>query len=318
MAFPFVSTLNELDKNDICITVDGEPLSYTIYPGEIVENQENRLKASGKVTYSFDQIVQSIIDTQFTSDILQPETIGTLYTITTQSGQSSRKMIIKLDINLDDTYVISSGFNEIEKIDGSISLCSLCKPDESFSIFVFGGETKLDIKGYSDWEMSQELDLVYTQNNTEMTYETFFKTIILDIEELHSAYIVSNGHKSPIEYMQKYNMYTKRFVEEFTRSYNVANITTTNGLMDEWYDQRIFTLLYAVDFEPDSSCEVSVAYKAPATIDLRGKENVEYTFDYVLNPARLLIELILECQFYGIDEIVCMKITTLKIIKYRR
>lgn len=286
MAFPFVSTLNDLDINDIWINVDGEPLSYTIYPGEIVENQGDTLKTSGKVTYSFDQIVESLIDTQFTSDILQPETIGTLYTITTQSGQSTTKMIIKLDINSDDTYVISSGFNEIERIDGNISLCSLCDPDQSYSIFVFGGGAKLDIKGYSDWEMSQELDIEYTQNSSEITYETFFETTILDVEALYSAYRVSNGYKSPIEYMQKYNMYAKRFVEEFIRSNNVVNITTTNGLMDEWYDQRIFTLLYTVDFEPESGHEVSVAYKAPATMDLRNNENVDYTFEYVLNPAQ--------------------------------
>ena len=56
--------------------------------------------------------------------------------------------------------------------------------------------------------------------------------------------------------------------------------------MDQDNYQRIFTLVYTVEFPHSSEREVSISYYTSGTMDKTKTVDPLYTFDYILNPAK--------------------------------
>ncbi|MPN37686.1 hypothetical protein SDC9_185206 [bioreactor metagenome] len=54
----------------------------------------------------------------------------------------------------------------------------------------------------------------------------------------------------------------------------------------ESYNERIITLVYDVEFPSSSVRNVSVTYNTKGTMDKRNTVKPQYSFDYILNPAK--------------------------------
>ncbi|HOR85118.1 MAG TPA: hypothetical protein PLL98_01405 [Bacillota bacterium] len=90
------------------------------------------------------------------------------------------------------------------------------------------------------------------------------------------------NNDSGISETQLYNLYAGALDRYLTRN---MGYSSEHDLMAQEYYERIFTLVYTVEFPPDSEKGVSVSYKASGTMDKRETAKPLYTFDYILNPA---------------------------------
>lgn len=80
---------------------------------------------------------------------------------------------------------------------------------------------------------------------------------------------------------QLYNVYAKALDTYFT-----SGFSSENDLLDHETHQRILTLVYNVEFAPNSQRKVSVSYNTSGTMDRTQTIEPLYSFDYILNPAR--------------------------------
>jgi type I site-specific restriction-modification system R (restriction) subunit len=86
---------------------------------------------------------------------------------------------------------------------------------------------------------------------------------------------------------------TQKILEEYAEMENEDEAKRKDDedkLLDELAAQnqtkRVFTLVYNVDFQADSSKNVTVGYKTVGTMDKTKTAKPVYTFDYILNPAK--------------------------------
>lgn len=63
-------------------------------------------------------------------------------------------------------------------------------------------------------------------------------------------------------------------------------VCTEGDIISETWAPRIITLVYSVKFPKNSKKEISVSYKTNGTMDRRETAEPQFTYDYILNPAR--------------------------------
>lgn len=276
MAFPFVGKISSLLPEEIAINVDSQAMPFDLYIGNVV-NSNGNFQKNDEVTYDFANIVSSI-----TSEAYQPENFalnqkGKLYTITVKPTTEQR-INFAIDFNLDHekSKILTNGFNRYERNDDETRIAAWCYTEEQLEILLLGEDIELTINSYSDGELKEKSDLVAYQISTK---EVEVKQYLMDFIDNNFQW----QGKDMFSENQLFNLYAKVLDKQLTQNMGYCS---EDDLMPEEHFDRIFTLVYSVEFPARSKKEVTVSYKAMGTMDKRETVKPQYSFEYLLNPAK--------------------------------
>jgi hypothetical protein len=275
MAFPYIEKLNNTNYDDIKITSDGKELPYELYIGKSLNSYGSNSEENIKEKFNFDEIVNSLSNDMFEAKSFNLDEIGKLYYFeikpTTNEG---------IDFTVDFTYdqektkIFIKNFNSFNRNEGNVRIASGCFDTQVAEIYVLGEDIDLNIKGYTIGSSKEETNL-FTYEKIEK--EVDIKTYLLDNIKEHSY--ANFEHISDI---QLYNLYASALDKCFV--YNLG-FCSEDDVFAENSIVRIITLVYIVEFLPDSDHKVSVSYRTKGTMDKRNTIYPQYLFDYILNPA---------------------------------
>jgi len=282
MAFPLVSDYRTMENNDIQVLVDGQAIDYSIYPGSIVDDRLQRVSTEDEQLYSYKNILSGINNDFVAYDNLSRDSFGRLYTLRTDGGSGTARLLVFLDDLETSSKVISSGFNTLDYKDERPYLGSLCSKGDEFYVFVYDGGVNLNAGGYEDWEANMPQDLSIEGSSQVMTYGEFYDNIV--VEDINRIEDIFGKENSPYVYQQQYNVLSERIANQLENSW-VANLSSINGIYDSITYKRLFTLVYQVDFQAKEERRVDVSYHMPGSYDARNEDEVIFTLDYVLNSA---------------------------------
>lgn len=276
MAFPFIERLNNINYDNIKITVDGKEIAYAVYIDKLVNSYRNSFEENNKENFNFDEIVSSISNDMYDAKSFTADEIGKLYYFeikpTTDMG---------IDFTVDFTYdqeksnILIKNFNSFSRDNGKVRVAIGCYEPQIAEIYVLGDDIDLNITGYTIGSSKEETDL-FTYEISEK--EVDVKTYLLD--NLKSYSYTNFEHISD---NQLYNLYASALDKNFI---NNLGFCSDYDIFAESGYERIITLVYTVEFLPDSDQKVSVSYRTKGTMDKRNTTSPQYLYDYILNPAK--------------------------------
>lgn len=277
MAFPFVGRPDHFKPNDIVIKADQQVLAYDLYFGNEVNSYVNSSKEDQLASFDFEKIVSSITYQPYKAKNFSENEIGKLYSIDVKPTTDERvNILIDFQFNSEKTKIFTKGFNSYGYNGQTTEISAFCFEPMTLEIFVLGEDIDFNISGSLAGKIEEKTDLFAYEISTN---EVGVKPYILNL--------INN---SPYEEMgevaaeqQLYNLYAKAFDHSFAQ---YMGYSSEYDLLEKVNNERIFTVVYTVEFPPDSKKEVSVSYEATGTMDKRNTVTPLYTFDYILNPAR--------------------------------
>ncbi len=275
MAFPFVGVMEKLSGDDIVITADGSTIPYTIYAGDVVNNHGSPRDDEKGASFEFADILGNITDIPYKAESFRENEKGKLYTLHVRPTTDQR-INLAVDFRLDHrkTKVLTRGFNRYEREAEKTRVASWCYEPEVLEIYVLGEDIDLNINAYSDGELSKKTDLFDCRSfKQEVDLRTYLMSYIEKETDIDNS-VISDA--------QLYNLYAEALDRYFTKH---MGFCSEHDLMAQRNYERIFTLVYTVEFPPEEEKEVSVTYNTSGTMDMRETSKPLYTFDYILNPA---------------------------------
>ncbi len=277
MAFPFVGRLDSLSSDNIIITDDNEVLPYDIYVGDVVDNHGDPRQGEKEVSFDFSSIVNNITNKPYTAKHFAENEKGKLYIIDVKPTTEQRiNFSVDFDYDYEKTKILTNGFNRYEYKDKETRIASWCYGPKTLEIFVLGDDIDLNINAFTDGELKVKTDLLTHQISIEEK----------DVRSYLMEYIKNNtkvGNEGVISDTQLYNLYAKSLDKEFTER---RGYSSEDDIIAREYLERIFTIVYTVEFPSNMGKEVSICYIASGTMDRSKTAKPLYTFDYILNPAK--------------------------------
>ena len=276
MAFPFVGSVGSLSADDVTITADGVALPYEVYIGNAVKSYANRDPQTREASLKFENIVNTITGQTYTAENFGKNEKGKLYTIHVEptAGQAIN-FAVDFSFNREKTRVLTGGFSRLEWDEQKVRIASWCREARLLEIFVLGEDINLRINAYTDGELTERTGLFSYRVEED---EKEVKTYLLE-------YVNKYGNAERLDMLsdvQLYNLYAKAFDEHLSRHMAIGS---EHDIMAVGEQKRIITLVYTVDFPPESQKEVSVGFTAAGTMDSRETRKPLYSFEYILNPA---------------------------------
>lgn len=286
MAFPFVSRIDDLISNDIEITADGVKLDYEIFIGDVVNSYGDPSEEESSADLSFEKIVGSITEEPYKAENFTATEKGKLYLINVKPTADERiNFAVSFSFDKNRSKVLINGFNRYERQSSHVRIASWCYEPQTLEIFVLGEDIDFDIEVYSDGELSEKTENYSYEIKTE---EVELKSYLLQIaEEYRQEYLRMRGIPESAILNFTENKIYNLFGRALDRALNAnEGYSSWEDIVSQNYFERIFTLVYNVDFPAKSKKNVTVSYKAAATMDKRRTREPVYTLNYILNPAR--------------------------------
>jgi hypothetical protein len=273
MAFPFVARLSTLSVPDIAVSADGAAVPYDIYidPDAVYSAGSS---PTGVLRFEPGSI-GNISDQEWTLPGFGTKPKAKIYRYTVSAKEEDRlDLEIGFDADPERTVLIAKDFHgsSSSETDG-----------ETLSVRILG-ETKTEVA-----ILGQELPLtcrVLTQEGKAADKNIYRLEVAeesVDLGNYLLAALRENLNKetaAAISDTQLLNL-CLHAIERERRSMGHADLSEVISLPDE----RIFTLVYRVDFPPGASRNVSVGYIADGTMDRRETQSPKYSYTYLLSPA---------------------------------
>lgn len=277
MAFPFVGSLDNLSRDNTVITVDNTLLPYDIYIGNIVDSRGNPSQDEVKPDFDFEKIIASISNDTYNAKNFDYTEKGKLYNIKVCPTTDQRvNFAVDFNFNQEKTKVITKGINRYERNDEKTRIAAWCNKPENLEIFVLGKDIDFKFNGYADGDLEEKTDLFTAQVSTQ---EMEINQYLMDYVSKESQGEFKNLFSST----QLYNLYASSLDKDLSQNMGYAWI---QEILGQEYSPRILTLVYTVQFPPQSEKNVSVSYEASGTMDNTQTADPLYSFDYILNPAK--------------------------------
>ncbi len=275
MAFPFISRNNDNIADDIFITADDENIPYKLYMGDIVQESGYPFREPENTDFNIDTILKSITDKKYAANNFKGDETGKLYKFNVTSNDDKAYFAVTFNFNPEKTKIIFNGYNYFERDGSHIRIGSSIGEKRPMEIYVIGEDIDFDFKGYADGRLEEETDLI--------KYETFAEE--KNVEAYLMDYTDSNlkNDISNISNISLYNIYAQSLDENLDKN---SGICSEDDIMSQIRSARIMVLIYTVDFPENSKKNVSVRYNSKGTMDRRKTPEPQYTYDYILNPAR--------------------------------
>jgi len=288
MAFPFVGKLDSLLAKEIAISADGHELPYDIYIGDVVNSHGSSFqKKEEDASFDFASIISTITDETYKAENFAENEKGKRYLIEVKPTTDQRiNFAVDFNFNPEKTKVLTTGFNRYEGDGVNTRIAAWCYEPRTLEIFVLGEDVDFEITGFSDGELEDKTDL-FTYQLSEQEVEV--KPYLLDYIKKNTyvqnddSIIKKELDKSQSYNNQLYNLYAKSLDQTFS---NRSGYSSEYDLIEKENYERILTLVYTVEFPPNSTKEVSVSYRTAGTMDNTKTAKPLHTYDYILNPAK--------------------------------
>jgi hypothetical protein len=277
MAFPFVGSAYSLSPDDIVITADGALLPYDVYIGEAVKSYANRDPQMKEASFEFEDIVSTITDKTYIAKSFKESDKGKLYTIYVEpTTDQDINVAVDFSFNRNKTKILTGGFDRLEWDGQKLRIASWCRKAGVLEVFVLGEDIKLEINAYTDGELSERTGLFsYRVEEEQKEIKTYLAEYVVRFVNAERNDMLSD--------VQIYNLYAKAFDECLSRH---MGLCSEGDLRSSGEQKRIITLVYTVEFPPESQKEVSVSFTATGTMDNRKTVKPLYSFEYILSPAK--------------------------------
>lgn len=276
MAFPFVGTIDRLSFEDIAVTADNRVLPYVVYPGAVADSHGNPMAETKGISFSFADIVGGITNAPYEAANFKENETGRLYKIDVEpAGDKEINFAVDFTFDNNRTRIITKNFDRYERDGEKTRIAAWCREPKQFEICVLGETIDFGTNAYLDGELAEETDLYTCRVTTE---EIELKTYLMNYAGMDTGLKNSGRLSAPA----LYNMYAEVLDRCFTLN---AGYSSEYDLMAHRNFERLLTLVYTVEFPPESKKEVSVRYKASGTMDRRETSEPIYSYDYILNPA---------------------------------
>ena len=267
MVFPFVS--DGYWGPDANIEFNGKAVDYKVYNAGYVDVKDYLKEPDAfKKQVDIHTIIENLNSPLYKAKHFDDTADAALYKVTFTKPMD-REGYVSFNINTETTRVLTFGFNgfTIDK-SGSCTVCTNVGDNhmsETGFILVLGKDTLTDI----------ESNAVKLEKSTVNS-----KAYILDrIAEDNAA-----GYAVEMRDMDSYYAQVIRTIDYYWEESLLAfGYDMVKGDMGRY--NNIYALLYEVDFEPESTNTLKVAYPMEATFDRRETTDYINTFVYIVNPA---------------------------------
>jgi len=276
MAFPFISSLDHFKPEEIAIKSDGNNIPFQIYIGKDIKLKNRKNVETEENILDFNKILSSINKEVYSPSYYNLDDIGTLYKYDVRAIGEEVKIAIDYTIDYEKTKVISKGFNGGSIKDNTERIMSWVSDKEILEVFVLGEDIELGINAYIDGEMTQETD----NYSYELTTEKVSIRDYLNKEvEAYKEQFVYNDYLAENQIFNLCAMTLDELIEKDVLNLWIDELFSISSL------DRIFVLLYEIEFLPESSKDISVSYLTRGTMDSVETKKPLYSFEYLLNPA---------------------------------
>lgn len=274
MAFPFVESVRGFSEDAVSIMADDDTLPFEVYIGSRIDGIGNYSEEQQKGIYDFNEIVGTIKRDKYVPHNFSEDETGKLYKIYAEPKADNANLSVEFNYDSAHTKVMTKGFNSFSGDGENIRVAAGLWEPEVLEIFILGEDVNLVFEKYKDGTLTEKTDLLH--------YEVTSEDILL--KDYLKQYADSGDNDTyNFNEIQLYNVYAKALDRVFTSN---MGFCSEDMLSEEWYSKRILILVYTVEFTENSTKIVSVSYTAAGTMDRRETNTPQYTFDYILNPAK--------------------------------
>jgi hypothetical protein len=266
MLFPFISLGYRNVKSTILF--NDQAVDYKVFAAGRVDVRDYlQAPVEFKQQTDIDKIIATLNEPLYKAVHFDDTANATLYKVTFRPP-TERQCRIQFTLDPAQTRLLAYGFNGFElnqNGEGAVfTYISDKKIAETGYILVLGPDTLTDIEcNYSD-----------TLEKSQVITKDFIMSKIGE-----TGYDIGNWDKD--------NLYSL-LLKEIDRFFTHGQLVFTYDILMEYIFNynNISTLLYEIDFAPNSTNTLQITFPMRATIDRR--ETVDYinTFAYLLNPAR--------------------------------
>ncbi|MCD8509688.1 MAG: hypothetical protein LRY73_07305 [Bacillus sp. (in: Bacteria)] len=274
MVFPFVSHLNAFSADTISILVDGSEIDFELFLGGVVNNYGGM---DQEVNYDFATILSTITTLPYEAKHFSPEEMGILHEIQIESKPGEQiKVAIDFAIDEEKTKVFSKGFNGYGYDNGKIDVSTWCFDDQcTLHLFALGEDIDYTVLAFSEDGPDQQTESDgYTISKEEIMVKEYLQLFMEENSEGRYSNVMAPN--------QLYNIFARALDESFEY---MGGFSSDFELLEKQYYERIFSVVYTVEFPPETMQEVSVQYEAAGTMDQTQTAMPLYTIEYILNPA---------------------------------
>ncbi|MGI6552085.1 MAG: hypothetical protein GX779_03865 [Clostridia bacterium] len=277
MAFPFVESIHNLSLQDVVITADGSRIPYDLYVGDVVHSYVHPFQGNEEKNIDFTRVISTITDEIYSAESFAENEKGKLYLIKVKpTGFQGVNFAVDFALQEEKTRVLTKSFNRYEREGEKTRLTAWCYGPELLEIFVLGEDIDLRTAAYRDGQLKEKTGLFIAEISSQ---EMELKPYLMDLVKSN----IYRNYQGLLSEVQLYNLYGAALDRHFKEN---AGFCAGENLFEQEHFQRLFTLVYWVDFSPQETREITVRYNTNGTMDLTRTGKPLYTFSYILNPAK--------------------------------
>lgn len=280
MAFPFVESLSTLSPNDITVTADGSAVPFKIY----IDPQRPDASGDPDESFSYDYgSIGNITNQEIKLSGFNLDSDAKLYRFAV-SGKEEDNLYLQVgyrsDIN--KALLIGDGFHGLS-YSGETGNQLDCRIRENTEceILVLGEEPQMswDVVTGEGKRVDECLYQLNVNSDSANPKEYLLEALRGNISE--DTIAISDDTLAAISNTQLINPCLNEIYKENQES----GFAMISEVVSTICSDRIFTLIYQIEFPPKSVRSVNVGYIAKGTMDRRETVSPKYSYTYLLSPA---------------------------------
>ena len=274
MAFPFAANLSNLSTSDIAVRADGTAVPYeifidperindTVYPGE---------------SFHYDYgSVGDISNREWALPGFDLDSRAKLYRFAVSGGEEDRLSLeVRFNADSRQTLLIGDGFNGASySPEDGYKLHYRIRDNTAPEIIALGREPEFSWEVLTDEGKTAETDRYQLEifQDSVKPKEYLLNVLSENLKEETAAAIADTQLLNPCLY-------------EIWKENRDAGYAMISEVLPAAFSDRIFTLVYQVEFPPESSRSISVGYLTEGSMDRRETLSPKYSYTYLLSPAK--------------------------------
>lgn len=270
MAFPFVASAARLSMSQLDIEYDGQSVPYEIYlDPETADSSED---AAEQFSYGG---VGQIQRQELSVPGFDLRENAVLYRfLPAASGSEEQELTLTFRVDPMKTRVLGSGFTRFSySDDGVCTLGARISARFPVELLVLGGAFSYESALADENGNPADRSLCETQRETVITRQYLLDRLRAQLDPETSDAVSDT---------QLLNLCLAR-LDAYSSGTGFAVLEDLTGAI---YANRIVTLVYTVEFPPESTRKVSVTYPASGIMDRRETVTPTYRYTYLLSPAK--------------------------------
>ncbi len=275
MVFPFIKNMWGVEKDQIEVLIDGNPIDYKIHYGDTASS----ISAYGKFDESIElkDILKSVTDEKYIPKNYGYDERGILYRIHLKSDrEESMHVVANFQTESGRSRIIAKGNNSYEYNETNEFSVGTWLGEEKriMEIYSFDEDLTINISGYQSGhpEADEVNDFWYEIEEIEIDIEHY----LIDFIDADTDEFI--GYNVPDDK----NVFYKALDQALERERFISEDQIFSLLIAS----RYVLIAYEVPFEAFEEKTVEIRYPTLGSMDKRKTINPTYTYNYFLHPAK--------------------------------